>query len=373
MSDEHFYLIAVHGGAGHHPASSDAQVKRALKSACTTALSTLAQGSSALNGVEDAITILENDECLNAGYGSNLTLCGGVECDASLMDAQTGDFGAVGAVTGIKNPVKLARVVLEHSRRPDPLGRIPPLLLTGHGAAQFAAMSGIETVGSESQVAPRVQREWSHWKSILDSATAASTQQDSQYTNQSILDAAESLYALQDTVGAVAWDQLSGLSAGVSSGGLLLKHPGRIGEAATYGAGCWANMTPDRNRAVACSVSGAGEYIIRTLLARKIAETIIFSDPNDTHDVLGRILQQFHEDCRARGEPDPHAGVLLLLREQSAEGVIIPRLWCAFTTESMAIAYALSLDAKPQVRLATRTHLNSCEHRVMNLADCHFT
>ncbi|OCH95160.1 N-terminal nucleophile aminohydrolase [Obba rivulosa] len=354
MVVEEFYLIAVHGGAGHHSPSrsSDAEIKKVLKSACRVALSTLAEGTSALHAVENAMTVLENDECLNAGCGSNLTLNGDVECDASIMDGETGDFGAIGAVSGIRNPVRLARAVLEHSRNPDSFGRIPPLLLVGPGATQFARTSGIEVVAPECLIALRAHRQWAHWKSIVEAASDISKEHR------------DTLHAIQDTVGAVAWDKMKGMSAGVSSGGLLLKHPGRIGEAgaATYGAGCWASLPSDTTRGVSCSVSGAGEYIMRSMLAKKVADAVILSGPNETHDVLQHVLRQFYEDCRARGEHNPHAGIILLLREQNAEGVIVPRLWCAFTTESMAVAYASSLDAKPQVRPAIRKHPNFRRH-----------
>lgn len=127
MKERRVY-VAVHGGAGYHGVVSEQSVKSALKRACARALrGSPLDDSSALSIVEQAIAILEDDECLNAGYGSNLTIDGTVECDAAIMDGLSGDFASVGAVPGLKNPIKLASVLLRHSREPDSLGRIRPM------------------------------------------------------------------------------------------------------------------------------------------------------------------------------------------------------------------------------------------------------
>ncbi|KAG5648596.1 hypothetical protein DXG03_003207 [Asterophora parasitica] len=132
----HDGYVVVHGGAGMHGHAREKEVKQALRLACKEALKGLHDPSpdhgdsskcTPLNMVGNAIVVLEDDPHLNAGYGSNLSLIGTVECDAAIMDGASGYFGSVGAVSGIKNPIQLARVVLEYSRIPDPLGRIPPL------------------------------------------------------------------------------------------------------------------------------------------------------------------------------------------------------------------------------------------------------
>ncbi|EED81682.1 predicted protein, partial [Postia placenta Mad-698-R] len=178
--------------------------------ACRQSLRILETERSSVDAVEQAIVFLEHDECLNAGYGSNLTLDGAVECDASIMDGSTSAFGAIGAASGIRNPIKAARAVLEHSSKPDPLGRIPPILLVSSGAVNFAKAHGLELVHPKALITPRASAEWDYWRSRFISEPA-------------------DLHAMQDTVGAVAWDISGRLSAGVSSGGLLLKPPGRIG------------------------------------------------------------------------------------------------------------------------------------------------
>lgn len=205
LMKEHRVYVAVHGGAGYYGVVSEHSVKSALKRACAQAL----QGSlddsqaSALSIVERAIAVLEDDEYLNAGYGSNLTIDGIVECDAAVMDGLSGDFGSVGAVPGLKNPISLASALLRHSREPDSLGRIRPMTLVASGAHSFASSQGIQTVAPNEMISPRATQEWQKWKSRLDNPVdgdPGSLHQD----------------AMQDTVGAVAWDNKGNLAAGVS-------------------------------------------------------------------------------------------------------------------------------------------------------------
>ncbi|KAN0090850.1 Nucleophile aminohydrolase [Tylopilus felleus] len=359
MTSQRVFYIAVHGGAGQHGRASEAQVKAAMKRACTEAIRTASErpSTSALSIVELAITILEDDDCLNAGYGSNLTFQGTVECDAAIMDGRTGDFGSVGAVSGVKNPIKLASAVLAHGRVPDKLGRIPPLTLVSSGACAFAQTHGIETVDATSMVAPRAKEDWQRWMTRYDEATSHREREPGTGTT----DLPQN--AMQDTVGAVAWDSEGKLAAGVSSGGLLLKYSGRIGEAAAFGAGCWAEQSQDGQAGMACSISGAGEHIMRAGLARTIADALRPRQDSlevDVHDSLTRTLStHFHGEfgqtnLLPRGDVHPHAGVLLVTKEPHESGVVIPRLWCAFTTESMAVGYANSEALTPKGKILRR-------------------
>ncbi|KAJ7188012.1 asparaginase [Mycena filopes] len=346
--------IIVHGGAGVHSKNSEAEVKKTLRLACAQALNDAAAATNtpALSLVEHAIMSMEDSPLLNAGYGSNLTLEGTVECDAAVMDGLTGDFGSVAAVSGVKNPIRLAHRILQHARVPDPLARIPPLTLVSAGALAFARNSNyisanidaIELVPPEALVAPRAERQWKIWKGRLDAggarvgrglrgAEGEASDDDEQ---------ADGLGALQDTVGAIAFSAASGdLASGVSSGGILLKHPGRVGEAAVFGSGCWARAARGGKMGVACSVSGAGEYIVRASLARTVCDAINDdpSDDVDVHEILERVLtEDFWKPSRGPSIPDPSAGIILLTTEDDDAA----RLWCAFTTPSMAIAYASS-------------------------------
>ncbi|KAH7913905.1 nucleophile aminohydrolase [Hygrophoropsis aurantiaca] len=339
--------VAVHGGAGHHAVGSEQQVNKALKRACIAAIQA-PPASTSLDIVERAIAVLEDEDCLNAGYGSNLTESGTVECDAAIMDGRTQDFGSIGAASHVKNPIKVAKAVLEHSREPDVLGRIRPLHLVSTGAQHFAASKALTIVSAEDMISPRAKAEWAKWKSGLELSSAE--------TPSSV---AESV--MQDTVGAVAWDNKGDMAAGVSSGGLLLKYPGRVGEAAIFGAGCWAEQSLTSNHGMACSISGAGEHIIRTCLARSIGDALRPPEASpaeidiDTHEVLHRVItHHFEKATKDRGEHTPNAGVLLLTKEVGSDGAARPRLWCAFTTESMAVAYASSTQPKPKSSILRR-------------------
>ncbi|KDR75208.1 hypothetical protein GALMADRAFT_98482 [Galerina marginata CBS 339.88] len=342
--------IAVHGGAGVHGTDHEMEIKQALRRACVAGLSTIANSwpiasdvagglrtatsSPSLGMVEQGISILEDEERLNAGRGSNLTMDGTVECDASIMRASGTLFGSVGAVSGVKNPIQLAKAVLDYSCIPNRFGRIPPLTVVSSGAHKFAT-GKVETVTPDTLITASAHRLWTKWKARLESLDAAS---------QLVEDT--SLNNIQDTVGAVAFHPTDGFAAGVSSGGLLLKHPGRVGEAAVFGAGCWATQkqVSARWEGMACSISGSGEYIIRENLARKLGEAFNSGGEEiDHHEILNQTLIEFWSFCRERGEEEPAVGILLVVSD--SEGSV--RLWCAFTTASMAVAYASSDGKKP--------------------------
>nr|GAT43010.1 predicted protein [Mycena chlorophos] len=325
----------VHGGAGVHSVASEKEVKAAL-------LGALAVGETALDTVQSAITSLEDCGVLNAGRGSNLTFDGTVECDAAIMDGLTRDFGSVGAVSGIKNPISLSLAILQHARTPDPLGRIPPMTLVSTGAHSFATSQAPHLlVPPDSLVSPRAKKQWATWKDRLSSAQDTAT-------------ATDASSPMQDTVGAIVWDETSGnIASGVSSGGILLKYPGRIGEAAVFGAGCWAQTTHGKHR-MACSVSGTGEHIVQANLARRFGAALENEADPDVHAIVQRVLvDDFWLPSRSADNPDPSAGVILLTTEEDDEGRERGRLWCGFTTPSFAIAYA-SPRCRPKAHILRR-------------------
>jgi isoaspartyl peptidase/L-asparaginase-like protein (Ntn-hydrolase superfamily) len=248
------YIIAVHGGAGYHQPASDTSLKRNLRVAISSAQpafsgtttrrgitttgssggssSGSSSSSSALDATTAVIAALEDHPDFNAGYGSNLTFDGQVECDASLMLSTTEErslpssspsfsysFGSVGAVRAVRNPVLLARCVLEERIRERErgsgmgmgMGRVPPLMLVGEGAVQFAREHGVRVVDasdSEEMVAPRAREEWrvwrercSRWKDDEDGLESGGLLQGEE---KELEDAElEPLRVRQDTVGAV--------------------------------------------------------------------------------------------------------------------------------------------------------------------------
>ncbi|KAG6866709.1 hypothetical protein C0991_011368 [Blastosporella zonata] len=227
MSLRNDMYIAVHGGAGMHSYTRAKEIKHALRSACKEVLkaysseSTLSVSQTPLDTVGNAIAILENDPHLNAGYGSNLTLEGTVECDAAVMDGHS-DFGSVGAVSGIKNPIRLARAILDHSKIPDPLGRIPPLTLVSDGARSFAAAkcASLEIVTPESMISPKAKDDWMKWKARLDGAASSLADTTAMSTDSGFVNFTD----IQDTVGAVAYGNGDTIAAGVSRHKFFVDH-----------------------------------------------------------------------------------------------------------------------------------------------------
>ncbi|KZZ89518.1 threonine aspartase 1 [Ascosphaera apis ARSEF 7405] len=151
--------IFVHGGAGYHSKEAEADHLRACRSASILAMAILKSGGTAVDAVEAAIKNLEDNELTNAGYGSNLTLTGNVECDATIID-HLGRSGSVGAVSNIKNPISLARVILDNSMRPRPIGLLPPNFLAGPGAAEYAYEHGFPILPNDFLVSPASKRSY---------------------------------------------------------------------------------------------------------------------------------------------------------------------------------------------------------------------
>ncbi|KAI5831924.1 N-terminal nucleophile aminohydrolase [Schizophyllum commune Tattone D] len=278
-------------------------------------------------------------------------------------------FGSVAAAPGIKNPISAARAMLQYARRVDVLGRVPPLTLCGHGAQEFARAHGVEVVPDDQLFSDRARADWEYWNAQLRGGSSTESMSQAESPTSRRLD------AHQDTVGAVCLhfpsSGATSAAAGVSSGGLLLKHPGRIGEAAVYGAGCWAGPIGKSSAQsgstqwwLACSISGTGEAIMRANLARRISEELdrawdalthdrivttgsdegeeemeVIDNELDVHQILYDVLKKEFEHGRQEvgwdGSDKPTVGVLVMV----GNGDIV-RLYSAFTAAGMAIAYA---------------------------------
>ena len=215
-----FPAIIVHGGAG--PIKDDSLPARfdGCKAAALAGWQILDQGGSAVDAAETAVAILEDNPLFNAGTGSTLNALGRVETDAAIMTSDGLRAGAVAAVSGIKNPVRLARKIMEDGRH---------VMLAGDGALLFARQIGFPEVAPESLI---IEREKNRW--------------DSKH----------------GTVGCVAFDSTGRLAAATSTGGIFAKLPGRVGDSPLIGCGTYA----DRFGAASCT--GHGEEIIRLVLAK---------------------------------------------------------------------------------------------------------
>jgi beta-aspartyl-peptidase (threonine type) len=235
------HAIAIHGGAGTLSSAqltpeSDRVYRAGLEHAVRAGFEVLDKGGTSLDAVTVAVQVLEDDPLFNAGRGSVLSADGKHELDASIMDGR--DFGA-GAVTGVRNvrnPIVLARLVMERS---------PHVMLAGEGAEEFARGHGLEPVANSHFTTERRRQELAL---LLEGRKAAGRE------------------ALMGTVGAVALDSHGNVAAATSTGGMTGKKWGRIGDSPIIGAGTYA-----ANDCCAVSATGHGEFFIRAAVAHEIA------------------------------------------------------------------------------------------------------
>jgi len=213
----------------------------------------LARGGSALDAVEEAVVIMEDDETFDAGRGSFLNRDGRVQLDALIMDGGTLRAGGVGCVEHLRNPVRAARKILSES---------PHVYFVGEGAEKFAAQHGIPLCRNKDLVIPReVAR--------LRQYQAQAAQGSTQHGNELFAPAADDATISHDTVGAVALDRDGNIAAATSTGGTLNKAPGRLGDSSLIGCGCYAD-----NLSAAASTTGWGEPIMKLVLAKWTADRI---------------------------------------------------------------------------------------------------
>ena len=243
--------LVIHGGAGTIERSSmtpekEREYRTGLERALTAGYEILKRGGSSLDATEAAVRVLEDDPRFNAGRGSVFTSAGTNELDASIMDGKTLKAGAVGSVKHIKNPIGLARLVMEKS---------PHVMLDCAGAEGFAKANGVQLVDPKYFF---TQERWD----ALQKMKAAEKQRASG-------DGKSFIITDQDrhgTVGAVALDKDGNLAAATSTGGTTNKRPGRIGDTPVIGAGTYAN-----NQTCAVSCTGDGEYFIRAAAAHDVS------------------------------------------------------------------------------------------------------
>lgn len=241
------WKLVIHGGAGViEPArmtpEKDREIRAALQRSLDAGSKILSSGGTALDAVEASVRLLEDDPNFNAGKGAVLTWDGKIELDASIMDGRNRAAGAVTGVTTTRNPISLARQVMDNSKH---------VFLSDEGADQFARERKLEQVDPDYFETPNRRRQLEEMKG----------------TNVSALDV-EYKYG---TVGAVALDSGGHVAAATSTGGMTGKRWGRIGDSPIIGAGTYAD-----DRACAVSATGHGEYFIRVGVAHEICARMRF-------------------------------------------------------------------------------------------------
>ncbi|KAI8382482.1 putative threonine aspartase [Blakeslea trispora] len=335
MSEPAF--IAVHVGAGNLSRSRERLYRLACAKACRKAMDLMKHNNAtATEAVTEAIKVLENDPVTNAGYGSNLTLTGTIECDASIMTGKSATFGGVGAVSGIQNPIEVAcQMVMEAEKGLLTLGRIPPMLLAGEGAKQWAKSRGYTIVDNTDLIEPSSQQTYLKHIQMLVEAQAAQTADLG-----------------HDTVGAICVDRSGDIASGVSSGGISLKHPGRIGEAAVYGSGCWAQNETCQTPGIACSTTGTGEQIMRTMFTYKCADRL--SREQDMQEAMATTLtKDFLESPLLQIYPKKSVGIIAL-RKQTMKDKARIEFWFGHVTDDMGIGYMSEKSLKPKTFISRK-------------------
>lgn len=249
------YGLAIHGGAGvidrkSMTAEQEAQYRAKLTESRDAGYAVLARGGTSLDAVIAAITVLEDSPLFNAGKGAVLTADGTCELDASIMDGRTQAAGAIAGVRTVKNPITLARAVMEKS---------PHVMLSGEGAEKFAQLQNLALV-------PNDYFRTDHRRAQLEKAKEREKAREAGRPTSSLDRDHFARTARYGTVGCVALDQAGNLAAGTSTGGMTNKKYGRVGDAPIIGAGTYAS-----NATCAVSATGHGEYFIRIGVARDIA------------------------------------------------------------------------------------------------------
>jgi beta-aspartyl-peptidase (threonine type) len=233
--------LIVHGGAWDIPDDAVEACQAGCQRALTAGWSILSNGGAALDAIEAAIVVLENDPVFDAGFGSHLNLDGKVECDAIVMDGATLRAGSAAALQRIKNPIRLARKILE---------TCPHMMLVADGAERYAKANGVALCDNKELISPS---EWDAWQECKKGKHASVNHRGHE----------------QGTVGAVAIDSTGALFAATSTGGTCCKLPGRIGDSPLIGCGCYAD-----SEAGGVSATGYGEAIMKVVMAKTAVDLL---------------------------------------------------------------------------------------------------
>lgn len=246
MSNDKKPVIVVHGGAGTWQPERSQPGLDGVKKATKTGFDILRKDGTAMDAVMEAVAALEDDGTFNAGYGSTLNLEKEIEMEASIMDGKTLQAGAVGLLKDIKNPVRLARIVMEKTDH---------VFVVGKGAEKLAKMCNLGRRNPITELRLRYYEEQK--KNLLSGKFELPKLYE-------LVKSHPKLFQLE-TVGAVALDKNGNVAAATSTGGFPLKFPGRIGDSPLIGCGTYAD-----NEAGACSATGVGEVAIRLVLAKTV-------------------------------------------------------------------------------------------------------
>ena len=294
--------IIVHGGAWNIPYGVVGAHRKGCVEALRAGWKILKNGGSSEEAVERAINVMENDPVFDAGRGSHLNQAGEIELDASIMNGTTFRCGAVAAVQNIRNPISLARKIMDESEH---------ILLVGRGAVQFALEHGIKQCSQKDLLVGRELKRWKEFQKQHPRRvdTKAQFRKKARIGGQ----------VASDTVGAAALDKFGVICAGTSTGGTPNKYPGRVGDSPLIGCGTYADSAIG-----GVSTTGWGEAMIKTVMAKTVID----------------LMELNHGECQAAAD----RAIEILERKADGDGGIIAvtpkgRFAVAFNTARMARAY----------------------------------
>jgi L-asparaginase / beta-aspartyl-peptidase len=315
---KHEPTLLVHGGAWAIPKDAEAAHEAGVRAALEAGYAVLARGGAAVDAVEAAVVVMEDDPTFDAGRGSFLTSDGRVQLDALLMDGGRMLAGGVACVERLRNPIKAARLVLEKS---------PHVYFVGAGAEAFAASHGMELIENGELV---LERERERLK--LAQTRAAAGLADETFSDLADDKDPETVVEMDthDTVGAVALDAKGDVAAATSTGGTLNKTPGRVGDSSLIGCGCYAD-----NLAAAVSLTGWGEPIMKLVLGKWATDRV--AEGTDPETAAREAIAYLYN--RLGG----HGGIILL----GPDG----RFGLAHNTPAMAWGIATAAGVQAGVRI----------------------
>jgi L-asparaginase / beta-aspartyl-peptidase len=274
-------VLLIHGGAWAMPDDAVAAHEDGIAHALAAGYTLLEQGASAVDAVEAAVAVMEDDETFDAGRGSFLTQDGRVQMDALLMNGENLRTGGVACVERLRNPIRAARLVLDRS---------PHVYFVGTGAERFARQHGMVLCDNMELVIPREQERL--YKAQVAERAGLPDETFSGSLNSGSLDS-------HDTVGAVALDVHGNIAAGTSTGGTLNKAPGRVGDSSLIGCGCYAD-----NLTAAVSLTGWGEPIMKLVLGKWAVDRVAAGASPDeaAHEAIDYLFDRL----------GGHGGIILL-------------------------------------------------------------
>jgi len=300
--------LIVHGGAWNIPDEAIDACKSGCERALRRGWSILSRGGHALDAIEATVMVLEDDPAFDAGYGSHLNLDGRVECDAMVMNGATLRAGAASTLERVKNPIRVARAILE---------KCPHMMVVGEGAERFAKEQGIALCDPEDLISEAEREAWLKCKNDKHAAEHHRGHE-------------------QGTVGAVALDKEGNLFAATSTGGTCCKLPGRVGDSPLIGCGCYAD-----SEAGGVSCTGYGEAIMKIVMAKaavdflRQSEICVDSSAGTSCDVTTAKVAAREAVHLLAKRTHGHGGLILLDRHGNPG--------FAFNTPRMAYGY-VALD-----------------------------